>query len=60
MKLDELLPFGWEIRATNGTFEVWSEGRFLDDRGTREEAEEFIAELEDGRPEEGSNETKIQ
>jgi len=60
MKLDELLPFGWVIRETNGTFEIWDCGRFYDDRATLEEALELIAEIEDGRPAEGTNETKIQ
>jgi hypothetical protein len=54
------LPFGWEIRETNATVELWDRGRFYDDRATLEEALELIAEIEDGGPEEGTNETKIQ
>jgi hypothetical protein len=32
----------------------------MDDRATYEQAIEFIAEIEDGRPEEGTSETRIQ
>ena len=42
------------------TFEIWLEGKFMDDRATREEAEEFVMEMEACRSEEGTCETGIQ
>jgi hypothetical protein len=61
-----ILPFGWVIREVrccercDSTFEIYFEGRLMDDRASYEEAIEFIAEIEDGRPGEGTNETGIQ
>ena len=57
------LPFGWQIRKVvvckhQWTYEVWFEGKFMDDFGSRKEAEEFIAEWDACRPE--TDETKIQ
>ncbi len=64
MKLSEFLPFGWVIREVGcrheSTFEIWFEGKFMDDRVTRAEAEEFVIEMEACRPEEGTKKTKIQ
>jgi hypothetical protein len=59
------LPFGWAIQEVrccvrgDSTFEIYFEGRLMDDRSTYEQAIEFIAEIEDGRPEEGANKAKI-
>ena len=48
------LPFGWVIREVGcgheSTFEIWFEGKFMDDRATRAEAEEFVIEMEACRP----------
>lgn len=54
MAVNKDLPFGWEIREVGCghtfTFEIWFEGKFMDDRATRGEAEAFVTEMEACRP----------
>jgi len=54
-----ILPFGWVIREVrccvrgDSTFEIYFEGRLMDDRATYEQAIEFIAEIRTVVPKKG-------